>query len=58
MLSQIVTTDVIYVDLDNGEMSWQEHSAPIPDIYILPNTSQVNPPTLFTFNGPGFVTCT
>ncbi len=34
--------ELLYVDLDLGDVSWtHEGPCPVPDIYVLPNTSQV-----------------
>ena len=41
LLSELPMEDLIYVDLDAGEISWSSSVCPVPDIYILPNTSQV-----------------
>jgi len=37
-----LSEDLIYVDLDSGELSWSGSGpCPVPDFYVLPNTSQV-----------------
>eukprot|EP00624_Nannochloropsis_granulata_P004439 evm.model.NODE_31977_length_99932_cov_29.870142.20 len=37
-----LSDDFIYVDLDSGELSWSGSGpCPVPDFYVLPNTSQV-----------------
>ncbi len=42
LLNQLPSEDLITVDLDAGELSWSgEGPCPVPDIYVLPNTSQV-----------------
>jgi hypothetical protein len=41
MLKGLPLADLIYVDLDAGELSWGPDATPVSDIYILPNTSQM-----------------